>query len=70
MMRACFCYTAVLRILCAAVDIFVFINLDRTSNLPAFFVFGKAAVNVDDCVKFLSGSLSATSKPALVRDYV
>lgn len=50
--------------------VFDFNNIGRTSTLPAFFVFGKAALNVDDCVKFLSDSLSATPKPALVRAYV
>lgn len=65
-----FVIPAVLHIVCAAVDIFFFINIGRTSTLPAFIVFGKAAINVDDRVKFLSDSLSATRKSALVRAYV
>ncbi|XP_042501295.1 2-(3-amino-3-carboxypropyl)histidine synthase subunit 2 isoform X2 [Macadamia integrifolia] len=38
----------------------------RTSTLPALFVFGKASICVQDCVKSLSGCLLNNEKPILV----
>ncbi|KAK9138762.1 hypothetical protein Sjap_009356 [Stephania japonica] len=40
--------------------------LSQTSTLPAFFVFGKAAISVSDCVKSLADCLSTSDKPVLV----
>ncbi|XP_047330742.1 2-(3-amino-3-carboxypropyl)histidine synthase subunit 2 isoform X2 [Impatiens glandulifera] len=40
--------------------------LSKTSTLPAFFVFGKAKINVTRCVEKLSNHALTTSKPILV----
>ncbi|KAK9141253.1 hypothetical protein Scep_010934 [Stephania cephalantha] len=40
--------------------------LSQTSTLPAFFVFGKAAISVSDCVKSLADCLSTSEEPVLV----
>lgn len=40
--------------------------MSPTSKLPAFFVFGKATIDVDDCAKCLSACISASKKPVLV----
>lgn len=40
--------------------------LSPTSTLPAFFVFGKASVDVKACVESLLDSLSISNKPILV----
>ncbi|KAK9159570.1 hypothetical protein Syun_005911 [Stephania yunnanensis] len=40
--------------------------LSQTSTLSAFFVFGKAAISVSDCVKSLADCLSTSEKPVLV----
>jgi len=38
----------------------------RTSVLPAFFVFGKASINVSSCVKHLIDYASKSDKPIMV----
>ncbi|KAF6169706.1 hypothetical protein GIB67_004098 [Kingdonia uniflora] len=40
--------------------------LSPTSTLPAFFVFGKAAINVSDCTKSISECLSTSHKLVLI----
>ncbi|KAI3838949.1 hypothetical protein MKW92_001838 [Papaver armeniacum] len=40
--------------------------LSPTTTLPAFCVFGKAAIDVSDCAKCLSDCLSTSDKPVLV----
>ncbi|XP_050213379.1 uncharacterized protein LOC126664845 [Mercurialis annua] len=40
--------------------------LSPTSNLPAFFVFGKASINVSSCVQSLSNYALSNTKPILV----
>lgn len=38
----------------------------RTSTLPALFVFGKAEIDVKDCVECLYRCMSSGKKPVLV----
>ncbi|RZC64094.1 hypothetical protein C5167_025856 [Papaver somniferum] len=40
--------------------------LSPTTTLPAFCVFGKAAIDVSDCVKCLSNCLLKSDKPVLI----
>ncbi|XP_010418633.1 PREDICTED: diphthamide biosynthesis protein 2-like [Camelina sativa] len=40
--------------------------LSPTSVLPAFFVFGKASINVSSCVKHLIDSASQSDKPIMI----
>ncbi|KAJ4896199.1 diphthamide synthesis DPH2 family protein [Raphanus sativus] len=40
--------------------------LSPTSVLPAFFVFGKASINVSSCVKHLLDHLSKSEKPVMI----
>ncbi|CAF2048621.1 unnamed protein product [Brassica napus] len=40
--------------------------LSSTSVLPAFFVFGKASINVASCVKHLLDYMSKSNKPVLI----
>lgn len=39
----------------------------RTSTLPAFFVFGKASINVPSCVEKLCGYALKNENPVLVK---
>ncbi|PKA56256.1 hypothetical protein AXF42_Ash011186 [Apostasia shenzhenica] len=40
--------------------------MSPTTTLPAFFVFGKATIDVDDCVQSLHHCLSTNNRPILV----
>ncbi|KAJ9542913.1 hypothetical protein OSB04_029419 [Centaurea solstitialis] len=40
--------------------------LSPTSNLPAFFVFGKAPINASDCAKHLCNYALSSAKPVVV----
>ncbi|KAL0917996.1 hypothetical protein M5K25_013111 [Dendrobium thyrsiflorum] len=40
--------------------------MSPTTTLPAFFVFGKASIDVSDCVQSLRHHLSSNNKPILV----
>lgn len=45
---------------------FCVFDFGRTSTLPAFFVFGKAMIDVSSCAASLSNYASNNSKPFLV----
>jgi hypothetical protein len=56
------------QLVCSFFFFFMFCVFDfgRTSTLPAFFVFGKAMIDVSSCAASLSNYASNNSKPFLV----
>jgi len=68
--RECYFLSSFLtfQLVCSFFFFFMFCVFDfgRTSTLPAFFVFGKAMIDVSSCAASLSNYASNNSKPFLV----